>query len=225
MGINVYLRDGMVQTGSEAVGLHQQAVSIYVSSKGAKTRHDETGRCFVAVPEPTVTLPKFLLEYVEEITYLENFELVPMREYGVYSLGAAASATVLPFVYAGALWGYEIRVTKATRMEDVSSLVEAILDGSIRPTRSFADPQSGLSREDLEAKVAELERKLQEQRNSWAYLNGTLIAGEEIVTEHIAALDKQGRFKLASTAKAKDMLRSALRVLTYAKEYTQDSSQ
>ena len=88
------------------------------------------------------------------------------------------------------------------------------------------EPTLWKSDDDLRSKAkAELERKLQEQRNSWAYLNGTLIAGEEIVTEHIAALDKQGRFKLASTAKAKDMLRSALRVLTYAKEYTQDSSQ
>ncbi len=155
MSINVYLKAPVANVESFTL---TELSAEDLTARGVTLRQDETGRYFIGVREPTDVLPMFLLDYVDEITYLEHFTHVPMREFGRYSVGGTATATVMPLVLGGKLRGYEVRVTKATRMEDVSELVQAILAGTIRPEpgKSYAGEQAGLSREELEAEVQAL---------------------------------------------------------------------
>lgn len=197
MSINVYLR------GEWVTGLMGFETTKCRDSKSSNTWDDnrlpgirlshEHGRWYITL-ERTDRIPSILLNIVEEVTSQEWVSFVPhKRERGVYRLGSAEAEVGAQSLDDGRMWVCIVSKT----MEDLRELDRQIRVGSILPVPelSYEGKQGGLSRAELEAKVAELEAarvslhklcaELRETSNSrWTRLAEFEEERDRLVAEH-----------------------------------------
>jgi len=102
-------------------------------------------------------LPDWLAPIVEEISLFECLALETKREAGVYR-HESAEAEVGSY-RDGRREITRIRI-QAKNMDDTRALLHKIKAGTIRPDESYEGQQTGMSRQELEAKVAEYQELL-----------------------------------------------------------------
>ncbi len=124
---------------------------------GGITLFNDRGRLCTFVGDEGAKLPEELQKYVAEFSLYITMAEVARRETGIYCQGSAEAELEVAEYSKGRL-GYRVRA-RGKKAEDVRELLRMIRAGEIRPERSYEGQQIGMSRSELEAKVASLAEK------------------------------------------------------------------
>ena len=103
-------------------------------------------------------VPAELEQYVDEFSLYEGMPAMVRRETGRYNHATAEAK--LELYESGKTIHYRVRIV-GKKLEDVSTLLEMIKVGSIRPDESYEGSQSGMSRADLEAELERTRKELE----------------------------------------------------------------
>lgn len=147
MSVNVYL--------SEEVRKHPEFNAQTTRIFGMSV-FNERGRLHVILNDSDIT-PSQLEPFVTDVSLYASLPTVPKRERGVYVDGDSR-AELENYNLGGQNQkpSYQAKVT-SKKLDAAWDIVRKIKAGTIRPTESFEGAQQGLSRAELEAKLAETE--------------------------------------------------------------------
>lgn len=110
-----------------------------------------------------VDIPDELKDLVEEVSYYETIPRMGNREPGIYR-HESAECELIPDDNGSAKREklvYQLKF-KAKKLEDIRVLMHKVKTGTIRPDESYAGPQSGKTRQELENELLQTRRQLGE---------------------------------------------------------------
>lgn len=107
-------------------------------------------------------VPPALTEYVTGFSVVDYIPGTPARENGVYD-HKSATAEVETECTNAKNRTFKTKITIYTqKLEDARELLQLIRTGDIRPTKSYEGKQGGLSRQELEAQLAEANSRIEQ---------------------------------------------------------------
>lgn len=130
--------------------------SPFKEFRGVEIRKGNNGEWYTEAFELDDPIPNFLLEH---ITRVSLYKTIPYRELGLYGDMEKYGETMARVDHPSKpslLFSLKIN---GHGLEHVRGLHDAILAGEIRPHKSFTGRQLGLSKQELEEKVEQLESK------------------------------------------------------------------
>ncbi|MBU2503586.1 MAG: hypothetical protein KJ879_00840 [Nanoarchaeota archaeon] len=129
MSVNVYLKSEEVK---EKPGFEDHENVVFSISEIKLWNSD--GRWHIMLKRLEDPIPPSIADIVEEITFLKEFSLNPIRKMGIYSYGSARAEVDMVF---GKKIGprFQVFIT-AKKKEDLQELYEMIRAGSVFPDKN-----------------------------------------------------------------------------------------